>query len=364
MNVFSKHLSKTPIIPIRPKTPLASSSTSSVSFSNALSNSDEREQPVVECSDTNGSSESDPSSKSSSKLVVGRHQPFPYHKFDHYIPKELKWFFMGPCPEIPFSATTPGAAGSATTPTYTGYSAGVSRGICIELLKHINPGDNQGQRQGSEIFVKRVQFSFKFYSTNARRVSAAIELRDYPIRVIAHRYKVAPFGAIAVDITPNSSTLYPNGASSGTAVLWDPYDITPRTGLALEQDTSVISFYSPAAIPRINNTIYHDKIYKDNVQTQITPTGVGVDTQTLTEWQAAGGDGISPWHKVNMTFPGKGLRVLYGDEIAANSGPNMNGLYISLITDRPAYVAYPTTTTTIGPCYLTFKYEVFFVDAD
>jgi len=209
MNVFSKHLSKTPIIPIRPKTPLASSSTSSVSFSNALSNSDEREQPVVECSDTNGSSESDPSSKSSSKLVVGRHQPFPYHKFDHYIPKELKWFFMGPCPEIPFSATTPGAAGSATTPTYTGYSAGVSRGICIELLKHINPGDNQGQRQGSEIFVKRVQFSFKFYSTNARRVSAAIELRDYPIRVIAHRYKVAPFGAIAVDITPNSSTLYP-----------------------------------------------------------------------------------------------------------------------------------------------------------
>lgn len=234
----------------------------------------------------------------------------------------------------------------------TGYTAGTNKGFSHSVFSDVNPGTQFFDRIGLQILVHYVRVQFCFFDEQIWPMNTSLKTRDYPMRWVVWKQKINS-NANVVDITPNSTGL----PEQTGALLWDPFDIHPRTGGTIAEDTSVAAGYSPNAISRLNNKVYHDRIYS-------TWTGGAVSASAgsgpFTAWQRPSTT-ENHWHTYEHRFPG-GLRVSYLDDTTNTQAPIENDLFMSWITDKPPYVASGTGTSGQRR-YLMHRAEVFFTDA-
>jgi len=235
------------------------------------------------------------------------------------------------------------------------YTAGTNRGFSHSVFSDINPGVQIFDRIGLQVRVHYIRVSFIFFDEQNYTTNSSVKSRDYPMRWIVWRQKILS-NTVVCDITPNSVGI----PEQSGALLWDPFDTNPRTGTSLSEDTTVAAGYSPNAISRLNNHVYHDKLYH-------TDTGGAVGAASASSppafntWQRPSNTTGGTWHHYEHRFPG-GLRVSYLDDTTNTQAPIENDIFLSWVTDKPPYVASGTGTSP-NRRYMTYRTEIFFTDA-
>lgn len=241
----------------------------------------------------------------------------------------------------------------------TGYAAGQSRGLVDPILSTINPYTGVGTvpidvRIGAQIRLHKMRISWKWYDATVYTSNDPMKNRDYPVRTLIVRQKLATANPVVVDITSAGQMPLEPGA-----FLWDPFDVNPRTGTTMLEDTALAAGYSPNAISKLNNDIMYDRVERNNSGNGQTVPAAG--TNPFTTW-VSGMDRVKDWTHFEHHFGHGGLRVSYADDTTPAVDPIENAIYIGWCTDKPAYVASATGTSGVLRRIIS-RTELYFTDA-